>query len=68
MKKRLFELIYNINANKKYSFNNLTLNLPIDFDPENFKDLKNLFLKIKGKTYSLFIVEKILDEIDQNYS
>ena len=60
-----FELIYNIIPNKKYSFNNLTLNLPTDFDPENFNDLKNLFTDLKGKTYSLFTIEKILDKIDQ---
>ena len=60
-----FELIYNIIPNKKYSFNNLTLNLPTEFDPENFNDLKNLFTDLKGKTYSLFTIEKILDKIDQ---
>ena len=60
-----FELIYNIIPNKKYSFNNLTLNLPTDFDPENFNDLINLFTDLKGETYSLFTIEKILDKIDQ---
>ncbi len=60
-----FELIYNIIPNEKYSFNNLILNLPTDFDPENFNDLKNLFTDLKGKTYSLFTIEKILDKIDQ---
>ena len=60
-----FELIYNINANQKYVFNNITLNLPIDFEKENFKDILNLFSKLKGQTYSLFIIENILDEIDK---
>ncbi len=60
-----FELIYNINANQKYSFNNITLDLPIDFEKENFKDIINLFSELKGKTYSLYIIENILDEIDK---
>ena len=60
-----FELIYNINANRKYFFNNITLDLPIDFEKENFKDIFKLFSKIKGETYSLNIIEKILDEIDK---
>ncbi len=60
-----FELIYNINANKKHTFNNLTLEIPIDFDKDNFDDLNNLFSKLKGETYSLFVIENILDEIDK---
>ena len=60
-----FELIYNINANQKYSFNDITLELPIDFEKENFQDILNLFSKLKGETYSLYIIENILDEIDK---
>ena len=60
-----FELIYNIVPNKKYSFNNLTLNLPTDFDPKNFSDLKTLLTDLKGATYSLFTIENILNEIDK---
>ena len=60
-----FELIYNINANQKHVFNNITLDLPIDFEKENFKDILDLFLKLKGETYSLYIIENILDEIDK---
>ena len=60
-----FELIYNINANQKFVFNNLTLDLPIDFEKENFKDLLDLFSELKGETYSLYLIENILDEIDK---
>ena len=60
-----FELIYNINANQKFVFNNVTLDLPIDFKKENFEDILNLFANLKGKTYSLYIIENILDEIDK---
>ena len=60
-----FELIYNIVPNKRYSFNQVSLQLPLDFDQKNFDDLNNFFSKLKGKKYSLFTIEKILDEIDK---
>jgi outer membrane protein insertion porin family len=59
-----FELIFNINANDKFYFDNINLLLPTDFKDENFDDLKKLFLEIKGQPYSLNIVKDILDEID----
>ena len=59
-----FELIYNINAKEKIYFDNLTLNLPNDFNLDNFSNLKILFNEIKGKPYSINTVDKILDEID----
>ena len=59
-----FELIYNINANKKYFFNELTLSLPADFQEDNFEQLNKIFIKTKGKPYSINVVEEILDEID----
>ena len=60
-----FELVYNIIPNKRYSFNQISLELPLDFDQKNFDDLNNFFGKLKGKKYSLFAIEKILDEIDK---
>ena len=60
-----FELIFNINANDIYYFDEITLKLPDDFNPKNFDDLKKLFLEIKGKPYSINLVNKILDEIDK---
>ena len=60
-----FELIYNIIPNKRYSFNQISLKLPLDFEQKNFDDLNNFFGKLKGKQYSLFTIEKILDEIDR---
>ena len=38
-----FELVYNILANKKFYFNDLSVNLPIDFDETNFDNLKLIF-------------------------
>ena len=60
-----FELIYNINANKKYFFNKLDLSLPADFEKENFEQLNKIFKKTKGEPYSINAVEEILDEIDK---
>ncbi len=60
-----FELIFNINANEKYYFNNLVLNLPDDFDRSNFENLDKLFNDLKGESYSINRVEKILEEIDK---
>ena len=38
-----FELIFNIDAKKKFYFNNLKLNLPIDFDKKILKNLNKFF-------------------------
>ncbi len=59
-----FELIFNIDAKEKIYFNDLTISIPKDFDPNNFNKLNNLFNKIKGNPYSLNIVEEILNEIN----
>ena len=59
-----FELIFNIDAGDKYFFDDLKLNLPLDFDENNFQSIKKLFKKTKGKAYSINIIDKILDEID----
>ncbi len=60
-----FELIYNIVPNNRFFFNKISLDLPIDFDQTNFKDLNKLFKKLNGEKYSLFVIEKILKEIDK---
>ena len=60
-----FELIYSIEPGKKYFFDNVTLNLPNDFDENNFKELENIFSEIKNKPYSINSVNEILNEIDK---
>ena len=40
-----FELIFNIDAKKQIFFGDLKLNLPSDFDKENFENINNLFKK-----------------------
>jgi outer membrane protein insertion porin family len=59
-----FELIFNIDSGPKIYFGKLALNLPLDFDEDNFSSIKKLFKKIKGKPYSINTIDKILDEID----
>ena len=59
-----FELIFNIDVNKKYFFGKLNLNLPNDYDISNFSNIEKLFNNIEGEPYSLNSVRDILDEID----
>jgi len=59
-----FELIFNIDANKKFFFGKLNLNLPNNYDRSNFSSIEKLFNKIEGEPYSLNSVRDILDEID----
>tara|TARA_A100000164_G_scaffold34551_1_gene26503 strand:+ start:766 stop:3015 length:2250 start_codon:yes stop_codon:yes gene_type:complete len=59
-----FELVYNINAGKKVFFNNLTLDLPSDYDAKNFIELTKVFSDLKKEPYSINSLNKILDKID----
>jgi len=59
-----FSLIYNINAGEKFFFKNLNLNLPSDYDPENFDFIKSLLNDMKDKPYSLNSIKNLLNEID----
>ena len=72
--KNSFELIFNIDANERIFFNELTLSIPDDFDDKNYKKINKLFTDLKGKPYSINRIEKILKIIndisiyDQNVS
>ena len=59
-----FNLIYNITPGKKFFFNNFSLNLPTDYDPELFERISKKFPKLKGKTYSLLKINDILEDIN----
>ena len=59
-----FELIFNIDADQKFFFNNMKLNLPVDYNINNFIKLTNIFKELKGEPYSLNSISDILDEID----
>ncbi len=60
-----FEIIYNISSGEKFYFSEFNLNLPIDYEKSNFNQLKKIFKKFKGETYSLNAINMILNEIDK---
>ena len=62
--KESFELIFNINAKKKFKFGKLELELPADYDKRNFIKINKTFNDLNGKFYSLNRIKDILDEID----
>ena len=55
-----FELIYNINSGNRYTINNATLDIPIDFDPKDFKEVTNSIEDLKDKKYSLNEINKVI--------
>ena len=59
-----FKLIFNIDAGKKYYFNKFTLNLPNDYDHNDFNKIKKTFNNLENEVYSLSKLDKILKEID----
>ena len=60
-----FEIIYNISSGDKFYFNEFNLNLPEDYEIDNFNKLDKLFNELKGENYSLNSIDKILKEIDK---
>ena len=60
-----FEIIFNIDPGKKINFNKMKIIFPDNFTKSNYKNLEDLFEKLKGKKYSINSVEKILNEIDK---
>ena len=60
-----FVLTFNINAGKKFKFGKLNLELPLDYDKNNFSEINNFFNEIEDTQYSLNKIEDILDEIDK---
>jgi len=60
-----FEIIYNISSGDKFYFNEFNLNLPEDYEIDNFNKLDKLFNELKGESYSLNSIDRILKEIDK---
>ena len=58
-----FNLTYNINAGKRFFFNNLNLNIPPDYNPNNFKFIQSLLDTMKNEPYSLNSINNLLNEI-----
>ena len=60
-----FKLTFKINAGKIYTIENVKLNLPIDYDEQNFEDVRKKLDKLVNKTYSLSKVSDVVEEIDK---
>ncbi len=60
-----FNLTFNIDSGKKFSFNNFVLDLPEDYKQEDFSRVEKIFNKLENKTYSLDKISLILSEIDR---
>ena len=60
-----FKLTYKIDAGEIYTVNDTKLVLPIDYDENNFVEVKKELNKLKNKTYSLNKISKVVEEIDK---
>ena len=60
-----FNLIFTIDAGKKFFFNDFNLNISDSYTSENFTELEKLFKKFKGDHYSIKSINIIKDEIDK---
>ena len=60
-----FNLTYNINAGKKFFFNDLTLTIPKDYNPSNFNFIQTILDDMRDKPYSSNKINKLLNEIDK---
>ncbi len=64
-KNQNIDLIYSINAGKRYRINKIVTNVDPTFDKELFLSLNNNYKKIIGEYYSPFKVKDLLEEIDE---
>jgi len=60
-----FELIFNINAGKKYYFGQIDLIVPDEYSTESFQKIIMIQKNLEGKIYSLDKIKKILNKIDE---
>ena len=60
-----FELIFNINAGKKYYFGKFDLIIPDVYTQESFKKIYDIQNNLVGEVYSLNKIKKILNKIDE---
>ena len=60
-----FELIFNIDSGPKILFGDLKLNLPVNYNEENFESIEKKLTSFNNSIYSLIKIENILDEIDE---
>ena len=62
--KGFFKLIFNVDSGEQFVFNNLSLDLPDDYNKSDFNNVEKIFTKLKGEIYSLDDFNSILNEID----
>ena len=60
-----FKLTFKINAGEIYKINSAKLNLPIDYNEDNFLNVKKKLDKLLNKTYSLSKITDVVEEIDK---
>ena len=60
----MFDLTFNINSGDKFYFNDLNLNIPSDYNEENFEKIQSYFKKLKNKAYSFKSIENILKQVE----
>lgn len=60
-----FELIYNINSGNKYFINDAILDIPIDYDLKDFKEVQKSINDLKNEKYSFIKINKVIKEIDK---
>jgi len=60
-----FKLIYKIDAGNQFKVNKTKLILPVDYDPDNFKNVNKELEKLNGKIYSFDRISDVVDEIDK---
>ena len=59
-----FKLIFNIDSGSQFFFNDLSIELPDDYNQNDFNKVKKIFDELKNEKYSLNKINKILNEID----
>ena len=62
---QFFELTFNIQAGKKFFFNNVVIEINDNFNEDNFNNINQELLKLKGKKYSSELVDNFVDDIDK---
>ena len=59
-----FELIFNIDANPKLFFGDLSIELPDDFSKSNYEEVGEFLQKLKDKPYSINRINDIVEKIE----
>jgi outer membrane protein insertion porin family len=60
-----FKLTYKIDAGLQYTVNSASIELPADYDKENFKKINKILNKMQNEKYSFQSISRVVDEIDK---